>query len=98
MPNGTPKKSKKPAPKRAKTPAPSDSPVSVLLAAEDSDDYVAAALGDSAHVVDLPGADRQSLARHLTMIAGNVLATHGDPIDGATIVVVTARAKKKLSG
>jgi hypothetical protein len=49
--------------------------------------------GDAVVRVDLPTADRAELSRHLVMLAGHVASTLGDPIEGATILVVTNRKK-----
>ena len=47
--------------------------------------------GDAAVVQNLPSVDRAGLARHLVALAGNVVSTVGDDLDGATIVVLTRR-------
>lgn len=47
--------------------------------------------GDAAVVQNLPAVDRAGLARHLVALAGNVVSTVGDELEGATIVVLTRR-------
>ena len=84
--NKTKKQNKKPAKKTAR--AAQSRGVQVAFGTSDGGGE---RFGDSLQVYDLPGADRESLARHLTMVAGSVLATKGDPLDGATIIVVTRR-------
>lgn len=49
--------------------------------------------GDALVAIDLATTDRHDLARHLVMLAGHVSSTIGDPIESATILVVTTRKK-----
>lgn len=87
----------KPAPKKTKKtkqiPTPRFDRAPVMVQA-DFDQLPARAIeGDALVKIDLPSADRDDLARQLVMLAGHVSSMHGDPIEGATILVITKRKK-----
>lgn len=91
QPKPAPKKTKKT--KRIPTPKFDEPSVDVAYTHDRTDHELplGRAYGDALIKVD--ATDRNDLVRQLVMLAGHVSSTLGDPIESATILVVTKRKK-----